>query len=71
MKLTVEKQGDIVKAIKIEYTPAEALIINHAMRRYTCDEDVNATEREIMEQMLEVQPIFTELNPNKAGVKSS
>lgn len=64
MKLMVEKQGEIVKAIKIEYTPAEALIINHAMRRYACDEEVNAIDREIMEQMLEVKPIFTELNPN-------
>jgi len=58
MKLIVEKQGEIVKAIKAEYTPAEALIINHAMRRYACDEEVNATDREIMEQMLDVKPIF-------------
>ena len=58
MKLIVEKQGDFVKAIKAEYTPAEALIINHAMRRYACDEEVNATDREIMEQMLDVKPIF-------------
>lgn len=59
MKLMVEKQGENVKAIKAEYTPAEALIINHAMRRYACDEEVNAIDREIMEQMLEVEPIFT------------
>jgi len=58
MKLIVEKQGEIVKAIKAEYTPAEALIINNAMRRYTCDEEVNATDREIMEQMLDVKSIF-------------
>ena len=60
MKLMVEKQGENVKAIKAEYTPAEALIINHAMRRYACDEEVNATDRKIMEQMLEVEPIFTD-----------
>lgn len=60
MKLMVEKQGENVKAIKIEYTPAEALIINHAMRRYACDEEVNKTDREIMERMLEVEPIFTD-----------
>ena len=59
MKLMVEKQGENVKAIKAEYTPTEALIINHAMRRYACDEEVNKTDREIMEQMLEVEPIFT------------
>jgi len=58
MKLIVEKQGEIVKAIKAEYTPAEALIIHHAMRRYVCDEEVNATDREIMKQMLDVKPIF-------------
>ena len=60
MKLMVEKQGEIVKAIKVEYTPAEALIINHAMRRYACDEEVNKTDREIMERMLEVEPLFYE-----------
>ena len=60
MKLIVEKQGEIVKAIKTEYTPAEALIINQAMRRYATDEEVNATDREIMEQMLEVEPLFYE-----------
>ena len=60
MKLIVEKQGEFVKAIKIEYTPAEALIINHAMRRYACDEEVNKKDREIMERMLEVEPIFTD-----------
>lgn len=60
MKLIVEKQGEIVKAIKAEYTPSEALIINHAMRRYACDEEVNATDREIMDQMLAVVPLFYE-----------
>jgi hypothetical protein len=67
MKLIVEKQGENVKAIKIEYTPTEALIINHAMRRYACDEEVNATDRKIMEQMLEVEPIFTDFE-HKAGI---
>ncbi len=76
MKLIVEGQGEIVKAIKIEYTPTEALIINHAMRRYACDEEVNATDREIMEQMLEVEPIFIDtpaeklpINGRKRGIR--
>lgn len=54
MKLTIEKQDSTLKAIKAEYTPAEALIINHAMRRYAEDEEVNETDRAIMRQMLEV-----------------
>ena len=61
MKLIVEKQGEIVKAIKAEYTPTEVLVINHAMRRYICDEEVNATDREIMERMLDVKPIFRKI----------
>jgi len=60
MKLTVEKQGEIVKAIKAEYTPGEALIINHAMRRYATDEEVDKANREVMEQMLAVEPLFYE-----------
>ena len=61
MKLIVEKQDEIVKAIKIEYTPAEALIINHAMRRYACDDEMNEIDRSIMEQMLDVKPIFVDV----------
>lgn len=60
MKLTVEKQGEIVKAIKAEYTPEEALIINHAMRRYATDEEVDKANREVMEQILAVEPLFYE-----------
>lgn len=62
MKLIVEEDHDRVKAIKIEYTLTEALIINHAMRRYACDEEVNVTDREIMEQMLDVKPIFVDVS---------
>ena len=65
MKLIVEEQGDIVKAIKIEYTPAEALVINHAMRRYMCDDEVNEEDRTIMEQMLEVKPMFVDVTENE------
>ena len=57
MKLIVKKQGKIAKAIKIEYTPEEALIINHAMRRFVEDEGVNITDRTLMQQMLEIEPV--------------
>lgn len=60
MKLIVEKQGEIVKAIKAEYTPAEALIINDAMKRYSCDLEVGEKNMEMMEQLLEVKPIFVD-----------
>ena len=60
MKLIVEKQGEIVKEIKVEYTPEEALIINHAMRRYATDEEVDKANREVMEQILAVEPLFYE-----------
>ena len=61
MKLIVEKQGEIVKAIKAEYTPTEALVINHAMRRYVDNEEVHEDNRTAMEQMLEVKPIFVDV----------
>ena len=63
MKLTVNKSGETVKAIIIELTPAEALIVNHAMRRYTEDEDVNQRDREEMDKMLFTKPRFSEI-PN-------
>ena len=65
MKLIVEKQDEIAKAIKIEYTPAEALIINHAMRRYACDGEVNEKDRAIMKQMLGVKPIFVDVTESE------
>ena len=61
MKLIVEQENENVKAIKIEYTPAEALVINHAMRRYACDGEVNEKDRAIMKRMLGVKPIFVDV----------
>lgn len=60
MKLIVEKQGEIVKAIKAEYTPAEALIINHAMRRFAHDMEVKVLDRLMMQKMLSVEPVEEE-----------
>lgn len=60
MKLIVEKQGEIVKAIKAEYTPAEALIINYAMRRYANDSEISFVDRLNMHLLLEVKPIFVD-----------
>ena len=60
MILIVEKEEGILKKIKAEYTPAEALIINHAMRRYAKDEDVSEVDRIMMKQMLSVEPVEEE-----------
>ena len=61
MKLIVNEKDGYCESIQIEYTPAEALVINHAMRRYVCDDEVNESDRNIMEQMLEVKPIFVDV----------
>ena len=61
MKLIVNKRDGYCESINIEYTPTEALIINHAMRRYACDDEVNEKDRTIMEQMLDVKPIFVDV----------
>lgn len=61
MNLTVESSYEYVKVIKIECTPTEALVINHAMRRYACDEDVHESDRKIMERLLAVEPKFVDL----------
>lgn len=60
MKLTVEKNGSIVKAIKAEYTPAEWLVVEDAMRRYTKDREVNVVDRLIMQPMLSVKLVEEE-----------
>jgi hypothetical protein len=61
MKLIVNKRDGYCESINIEYTPTEALIINHAMRRYACDDEVNEKDRTIMEQMLDVKPILVDV----------
>jgi hypothetical protein len=60
MKLIVNEKDGCCESIQIEYTPKEALIINHAMRRYVNDEEVNEKNRKAMEQMLDVKPIFVD-----------
>lgn len=66
MKLIVNKRDGYCESINIEYTPTEALIINHAMRRYACDDEVNEKDRTIMEQMLDVKPIFVDVAESEA-----
>ena len=61
MKLIVKEKDGCCESIHIEYTPTEALIINQAMRRYVCDDEVNGEDKTIMEQMLEVKPMFIDL----------
>lgn len=61
MKLMVNECEGYCESIHIEYTPTEALIINQAMRRYVNDEEINEEDRKVMEQMLEVKPIFVDV----------
>lgn len=61
MKLIVNEREGCCESVNIEYTPTEALIINQAMRRYACDDEVNKEDRIIMEQMLDVKPIFVDV----------
>jgi hypothetical protein len=61
MKLIIEEKDGCAERVKIEYTTREALIINQAMRLYLENDYVNERERDIMRQMLEVEPIFKEV----------
>lgn len=56
MKLTIEKQDSILKAIKAEYTPAEWIIVEAAMRKYAKSREVGVVDRLIIKQMLSVEP---------------
>ena len=55
MKLTIKKNGEIVKAIKAEYTPAEWLVVEDAMWRYAKDRKVNVVDRLMMQTMISVE----------------
>ena len=75
MKLVVERENGIAKLIRAEYTPAEAVVINHAMRRYAyMNLDINKERRSLMEKMLETQPEFidkAEAVDEKGGLLAS
>lgn len=74
MKLIVERENGNAKLIRAEYTPAEALVINHAMRRYTYMLDINNENISLMEKMLETQPEFidkAEAVDEKGGLLAS
>lgn len=60
MKIIVNEHDGCCESIHIEYTPTEALIINHAMRRYFNDKGVCEESRKAMGQMLDVEPIFVD-----------
>ena len=70
MKLIVNERDGCCESINIEYTPTEALIINHAMRRYSEDEGVDKKGRTIMEQMLDVKPIFVDVADKEQELKT-
>lgn len=61
MRLVVERENGNAKLIRAEYTPEEALVINHAMRRYVYMLDINDENISLMEKMLETQPEFIEV----------
>ena len=61
MKLIVNEKDDCCEFINIHCTPAEALVINHVMRRYIDDEEVNEADRAIIKHMLGVKPIFRKI----------
>lgn len=61
MKLIVNEKDGCCVSVSIEYTPTEALVINQAMRRYVDDEEMHEVNRKVMQRMLDVEPIFREI----------
>lgn len=66
MKLIYEEKDEYVEAVKIKCTPAEYLVLKEAMRLYLENDYVHETDRDIMRQMLEVEPVFED---EKGGEK--
>ena len=61
MKLIVKEKDRCVEAVMIECTTTEALVLNQAMRLYLENDYVHETDRDIMRKMLEVEPVFVEI----------
>ena len=65
MKLIVEEKDSLVKTIKVELTPVEALVVNSAMRGYIRNEEVNEEDRVIANRILGVEPMIVNLESEK------
>ncbi len=62
MKPIFKRKDGCIESAKFECTPAEALVLIQAMRLYLENDYVHETDRNIMRQMLEVEPIFEEVS---------
>lgn len=62
MKPIFKRKDGYIESAKFECTPAEALVLNQAMRLYLESDYVTETDRDIMKRMLEVEPIFEEVS---------
>ena len=64
MKLIVKEKGDCAKAVKIECTITEYLVLNEAMKKYVSidNNEIRDIDRLIMCRMLEVEPTFEEVS---------
>lgn len=67
MKLIVNEKDGCCVSVSIECTTVEALIINQAMRRYVDDEEMHEVNRKVMQRMLDVEPIFREIEAESEG----
>ena len=61
MKQIIKQKDGRAVAVKFECTATEALVLNDAMRIYADNEDINGIDRGIIRRMLEVPPIFEEM----------
>ena len=62
MKLIVEEKDGCAEGVKIECTTTEYLVLNQAMKKYADNGEINDIDRDIMRRMLEVEPIFEDVN---------
>lgn len=67
MKIVVKEKDRCIEAVMLECTPTEALVLNQAMRIYAYNnvQDIHDIDRDLMRQMLEVEPIFEEEESEK------
>lgn len=67
MKIVVKEKDRCIEAVMLECTPTEALVLNQAMRIYAYNnvQDIHDIDRDLIRQMLEVEPIFEEEESEK------
>lgn len=61
MEITVNTKNDCCKSVDVNCSPVEWLVILKALRLLSENNDVHPSDRNVADDMLAVEPLFSEM----------